>query len=53
MADRPFVVTSTDAGTVKYLAGDDPQVTAIVGKPFDLDVVITATSNAARFRDSP
>jgi DNA-binding NtrC family response regulator len=41
-----FVVTTTNARHVKDVAGQDQQVYEIVGKPYDLDLLVQAVRDA-------
>jgi DNA-binding NarL/FixJ family response regulator len=50
MANRHFVLTSTDATAVHDLAHGTANVYQIAEKPFDLDVIVTAVSDAASAR---
>lgn len=50
MKGRQFVVTSTNAKHVERLAAPQQHVYEIVGKPFDLDLVVQAVKEATRAR---
>ena len=41
-----FIVTTTNARHVKEVAGEDRTVYEIVGKPYDLDVLVQAVKDA-------
>jgi CheY-like chemotaxis protein len=45
-----FVITSTNAAYVQRLAGRDEQIYEIVGKPYDLDLIVRAVKEAVRVR---
>lgn len=45
-----FVITSTNASEVQKLAGRDERIYEIVGKPYDLDLIVRAVKEAARAR---
>lgn len=45
-----FVITSTNAGHVQGLAGNDERVYEVIGKPYDLDRIVQATKEALRAR---
>jgi len=45
-----FVVTTTNARHVQQIAGAHPTVYEIVGKPYDLDLIVRAVKEAARAR---
>ncbi len=45
-----FVITSTNAAQVQALAGRDERIYEIVGKPYDLDLVVRAVKEASRAR---
>jgi DNA-binding NarL/FixJ family response regulator len=49
---RRFVVTSTNAARAKEIIGAAEHVYEIIGKPYDLDVIVRAVANAARGRDN-
>jgi CheY-like chemotaxis protein len=46
----PFVLTSTNAAHVEKLAGRAPQIYEIVGKPYDLGLIVEAVKNALNSR---
>lgn len=50
MADRFFVVTSTNVRHVERLAGPDSQIYEVVGKPMDLDEIVRAVREALKAR---
>ena len=50
MADRQFVITSTNARHVEGLAGPQQHVYEIVGKPLDLAQIVQAVREALRAR---
>ena len=52
MANRQFVITSTNARHVEGLAGPQQHVYEIVGKPFDLGQIVQAVKEALRVRPS-
>ena len=43
----PFVLTSTNARRVREIAGSDEQIIEIVGKPYDLEQIMSAVKLAA------
>jgi DNA-binding NarL/FixJ family response regulator len=45
-----FVVTTTNVRHVEQIAGSQPKVYEIVGKPYDLDLIVRAVKEAARER---
>lgn len=47
LKDINFLVTTTNAKHVKDVAGPDQQVFEIVGKPYDLDILVEAVRDAA------
>lgn len=47
---RPFVLTSVNAGRATEVVGKSEMVYEIVGKPFDLDQVVTAVKEASKSR---
>ena len=50
MRDRQIVLTSSNAHQVERLAGRHEKVYEIVGKPLDLDQIVTAVKEAAHAR---
>ena len=50
MANRRFVITSTSPRHLEQLAGRDERIYEIVGRPVDLDAVVTAVKEALRAR---
>jgi CheY-like chemotaxis protein len=50
MRERHIVLTSTNARHVERLAGRHERVYEIVGKPLDLDQIVTAVKEAAHAR---
>jgi CheY-like chemotaxis protein len=50
MRDRHIVLTSANAQHVERLAGRHERVYEIVGKPLDLDQIVTAVKEAAHAR---
>jgi CheY-like chemotaxis protein len=50
---RPFVLTSVNAMRAKEVVGESELVYEIVGKPFDLDKVVTAVREASKVRPTP
>jgi len=47
---RQFVLTTTNVKHVRQYVGDAENVYEIVGKPFDLDQIVTAVKEASRAR---
>lgn len=45
-----FVVTTTHAGHVREIAGEETAILEIVGKPYDLDEIVRAVRDAIRER---
>jgi DNA-binding NtrC family response regulator len=50
LAERQFVLTSTNAAHVRDLAGTDQSIYEIIGKPPDLEAIVRAVKEAARSR---
>lgn len=50
MGSRPIVLTSTNPERVHEFVGRNQHVYEIVGKPFDLDLVVRAVKEAAHSR---
>lgn len=50
MKDRTFVITSTNPKHLEQLAGRDHRIYEIVGRPLDLDAVVTAVKEALKSR---
>jgi DNA-binding response OmpR family regulator len=50
MKSRKFVITSTNPRHLEQLAGRDDRIYEIVGRPLDLDAVVTAVKEALRSR---
>jgi DNA-binding NtrC family response regulator len=50
---RPFVLTSVNANRAQEVVGESEMVYEIVGKPFDLDKVVTAVREASKVRPTP
>ena len=50
LKDCQFVITSTNAAHVQALAGRDERIYEIVGKPYDLDMIVRAVKEASRAR---
>jgi DNA-binding response OmpR family regulator len=48
MRDRRFVITSTNAARAKEIIGAVDHVYEVIGKPYDIDEVVTAVERAAR-----
>jgi len=48
--DVTFVVTTTHAGHVRKIAGEETVIHEIVGKPYDLDEILRAVRDAIRNR---
>jgi CheY-like chemotaxis protein len=46
----PVVLTSTNVRYVEQLAGRDTQIYEIIGKPYDLGLIVQATKEAVRAR---
>jgi len=46
--DRRFVITSTHAARVQAMAGADEMVYEILGKPYDIEAIVSAVAEAAR-----
>ena len=46
LADRQWVLTTTNARHVKQIAGENCEVIEIIGKPYDLHQVVTAVQRA-------
>ena len=44
--DRKFVITTTNIKQVRAVAGDGPVLHEIIGKPYDLDLVVKAVQAA-------
>ncbi|HET7217791.1 MAG TPA: hypothetical protein VFJ02_07070 [Vicinamibacterales bacterium] len=42
LRDVPFVITTTNAARLRELVGTDERIYEIVGKPYDLDAILTA-----------
>jgi CheY-like chemotaxis protein len=47
---RPIVITSTNAARVYKLLQPDQQVYEVIGKPYDLDIIVQAVKEAVRSR---
>lgn len=45
-----FVVTTTNLAQVERIVGTDQEIHEIVGKPFDLEILVRAVKSAARAR---
>ena len=50
MRTRRFVITSTNPKHLEQLAGRDERIYEIVGRPLDLDAVVTAVKEAFKSR---
>jgi DNA-binding response OmpR family regulator len=50
MRGRQFVLTSVNVKEVEKVAGRTAQIYEIVGKPLDLDAIVRAVKEAARYR---
>lgn len=50
MKGRPIVLTSVNPRHVEQLAGSHHKVFEVVGKPLDLDIIVSAVRQAARAR---
>jgi DNA-binding NtrC family response regulator len=50
MRKRPVVLTSINVQHVEKLAGRNDRIYEIVGKPFDLDLIVRAVKEAAHVR---
>ena len=50
MRDRQIVLTSSNARQVEQLAGQHEKIYEIVGKPLDLNQIVTAVKEAAHAR---
>lgn len=50
MKTRRFVITSTNPKHLEQLAGRDERIYEIVGRPLDLDAVVTAVKEACKSR---
>ena len=50
MRGRFFIITTTNAREVEKLAGSDQHIYEIVGKPYDLDLIVQAAREAVRAR---
>jgi len=50
MRDRPIVLTAVNRRHVEHLAGSNTRIYEVVGKPLDLDEIVTAVRHAARSR---
>jgi CheY-like chemotaxis protein len=53
MRGRPFVLTSVNPLRATETVGDSEMVYEIVGKPLDLDRIVTAVKEASRVRPTP
>ena len=47
---RPIVITSTNAAQVHKLLQPDQQVYEVIGKPYDLGIIVQAVKEAVRSR---
>ncbi len=47
MQGRSFIVTSTNARVARELSGSTSEVYEIIGKPYDLEVIVNAVCTAA------
>jgi DNA-binding NtrC family response regulator len=50
MRGRQFVITSVNVQQLEKVAGHAPHVYEVVGKPLDLDAIVRAVKEAARYR---
>ena len=50
LAGRQFVLTTTNIARVRETVGTAENIYEIVGKPFDLDVIVRAVKEASRAR---
>ena len=50
---RPFVLTSVNAARAREVVGESELVYEIVGKPVDLDNIVTAVKEASKARPTP
>lgn len=50
---RPFVLTSVNTARAKEVVGNSEMVYEVVGKPLDLDQVVTAVKEASKARPTP
>jgi DNA-binding NtrC family response regulator len=46
MDGRRFIITSTNAAAARELSGAEPDVYEILGKPYDIDAIVNAVSEA-------
>lgn len=51
--DVPFVVTTTNAARLTEIIGPDEHVYEIIGKPYDLEQILTAVRRSIGSEDSP